>query len=83
MNNQKPTSVGFWHLKIKQLRGFKMDTKYQQFNKYVSELQELFQGNTQIFHSHVDSILVNSMGETLAAFENGVPADEYFQTFLE
>ena len=60
-----------------------MDTKYQRFNKYVSALQELFQGDTQISHSHVDSILVNSMGETLAAFENGVPVDEYFQTFLE
>lgn len=60
-----------------------MDTKYQRFNQYISELQELFQGNTQIFHSHVDSILVNSMGETLAAFEHGVPSDEYFQTFLE
>ncbi len=60
-----------------------METKYQRFNNYVSELQELFQGNTEIFHSHVDSILVNSMGETLAAFENGVPVDEYFQTFLK
>jgi hypothetical protein len=60
-----------------------MDTKYQQFDKYVSELQKLFRGNTQIFHSHIDEILLNNMGETLAAFENGVPEDEYFQTFLE
>lgn len=58
-------------------------TKYERLTKYITELEDLFEGGTDIFSSDVQSILLCSIGNVLAAFENGVPADEYFQTFLE
>lgn len=57
--------------------------KYKRLENYISLLEDLFEEKTEIFNSDVHSILLGSMGNLLAAFENGVPVEEYFQTFLE
>ena len=58
-------------------------SKYKRLENYISLLEDLFEEKTEIFNSDVHSILLGCMGNVLAAFENGVPVEEYFQTFLE
>lgn len=59
------------------------ENKYIRLDNYISALEDLFGERTEIFNSDVRSILLGCMGNLLAAFENGVPVEEYFQTFLE
>lgn len=58
--------------------------KYKQFQEYIYAIEEEFNLHFLGMHSDtISTILKCSMGETLSAFENHVPVEEYFQTYLE